>query len=268
MVEIIKEKCTGCGACENECFIHAIRVDDGTAKVSRMCMDCGHCYAVCPVKAVVTPGQPEDDVIEFSERKQVPHPDGDRFLEAVKSRRSIRNYKNIPVEKEKMAKVLEAGRFTPTGGNMQNVRYIFVQDQLDEVKEMTWNGLENFFGSETGRKFAETGLGGFLKEMLHEHRNDPAKDRLFFNAPALLLVVTDHMLNGGLAAANIEMMASAEGLGVLYSGFIQRGLTANPDACEKLGVKPQDIKACMLVGYPDVTYLRTAPRKPVKVEWM
>lgn len=49
--------------------------------------------------------------------------------EAILKRRSIRNWKPAPVEKEKIVKVLEAGRRAPSWGNTQPWRFIVVQDR-------------------------------------------------------------------------------------------------------------------------------------------
>ncbi len=48
------------------------------------------------------------------------------FLQLAKSRYSVRKYKDMPVEKEKLDKILEAGRVAPTGVNAQPQRIIAV----------------------------------------------------------------------------------------------------------------------------------------------
>ena len=50
-------------------------------------------------------------------------------IEAILKRRTIRSMKSDPVEKEKIEKVLEAGRRAPSWGNTQPWRYIVVQDK-------------------------------------------------------------------------------------------------------------------------------------------
>lgn len=49
-------------------------------------------------------------------------------LSAIQGRRSIRKYSNKPVEKEKLLRVLEAARLSPSAKNQQNWRFIVVQD--------------------------------------------------------------------------------------------------------------------------------------------
>jgi nitroreductase len=49
--------------------------------------------------------------------------------EAIQKRVTIRRWKPAPVEKEKIVRVLEAGRRAPSWGNVQPWRYIVVQDK-------------------------------------------------------------------------------------------------------------------------------------------
>jgi nitroreductase len=56
-------------------------------------------------------------------------------LEAIQKRVTIRKWKQLPVEKEKILKVLEAGRRAPSWGNVQPWQFIVVQDRarIDEL---------------------------------------------------------------------------------------------------------------------------------------
>ena len=50
------------------------------------------------------------------------------LMQAVRARRSIRNFQDRPVEEEKLLAVLEAGRLAPSAKNMQDWRFIVVRD--------------------------------------------------------------------------------------------------------------------------------------------
>jgi nitroreductase len=52
---------------------------------------------------------------------------------AIKNRRSIRSYSEKPIEKQKLMKVLEAVRLSPSAGNRQPWRFIVITDP--KVKE-------------------------------------------------------------------------------------------------------------------------------------
>ncbi|MGC8789614.1 DUF362 domain-containing protein [Caldisericum sp.] len=46
-------RCIGCGICENACGFHAIKVQNGVAKVDiEKCTGCGDCVRVCPRGAI------------------------------------------------------------------------------------------------------------------------------------------------------------------------------------------------------------------------
>jgi len=51
------------------------------------------------------------------------------FLELAKRRYSVRSYKDIPVEEEKLKYVLEAGRVAPSAVNFQPLHFVVAQDE-------------------------------------------------------------------------------------------------------------------------------------------
>jgi nitroreductase len=56
------------------------------------------------------------------------------FFNVVKKRYSVRAYKNAPVEKEKLEKILEAGRLAPTAANMQPFQFIVIETKGHEAE--------------------------------------------------------------------------------------------------------------------------------------
>jgi nitroreductase len=54
-------------------------------------------------------------------------------LDAIKKRKSVRNYLNQTIEEDKLLAILEAGRLAPSASNRQEWRFIIVKDQ--EVKK-------------------------------------------------------------------------------------------------------------------------------------
>ena len=50
-------------------------------------------------------------------------------FEVIKKRRSIRNYKDIPVEEDKIIKIIEAAILAPSASNGQPWRFIAVKDK-------------------------------------------------------------------------------------------------------------------------------------------
>ncbi len=62
-------------------------------------------------------------------------------FETIFTRRSVRRYRDVPVEWEKVGHVLEAGRAAPSAGNLQNWRFIVVTSggQRDGIAEASLN---------------------------------------------------------------------------------------------------------------------------------
>ncbi len=50
------------------------------------------------------------------------------IIDIIRKRRSVRSYKDKPVEKDKLLKVLEAARWSPSSGNVQNWRFVIVDN--------------------------------------------------------------------------------------------------------------------------------------------
>ncbi len=263
MIVINKEKCVGCGLCAEDCPAGKISLKEGTAVYKPDCIQCGHCVAVCPKGAVSIPEYDMDDVEEYDGPSfQV---DPENFLHLVKFRRSIRNFREEKIDRLILEKILQAGRYTPTAKNRQGCRFIVVQEQLDELKTLLWNEMP-----EMAEKIKETmpQYSMFFKFLYRRRRDNPKDDGLFFNAPAVLFIAADNALDAGLAASNIENMAVAEGLGILYDGYLTRVANACPKTAECLELEENRPIVCtMLIGYPAVSYRRTAPRKPAQIQW-
>lgn len=56
------------------------------------------------------------------------------FIDLAKKRYSVRDYQDLPAEKEKIAQVLEAGRLAPSAVNYQPLHFIVITDQKVKTK--------------------------------------------------------------------------------------------------------------------------------------
>lgn len=262
MVQIDLEKCVGCGLCAADCVAVNIEMNDNKAHVKKECFKCGHCVAICPAGAVTLPEYDMTEVEEYDKESFDLKPEN--VLHAIKFRRSIRSYKKKKVEKEVLEQILQAGRFTATAKNTQNCTFVFVQDELAALKEGIWGYVDHV--EETEGRNAPKEFIPFLA-FNRRRKADPNNDFLFRNAPVVVYVATDCCIDAGLAAQNMENMAVSLGLGVLYNGFLAGLTDQNEEVKAWLGLEGKQIQACMLLGYPDCVYKRTAPRDAAKVIW-
>ena len=262
MVVFDKELCTGCGACIKDCPGKAIKLAEDKAQSCRPCIQCGHCVAICPVNAVSIPEYEMDEVEEYVEADFKVCPD--HYLHALKFRRSIRDFKEQKIERDKLDRILDAGRYTATAKNMQACTFVLVQEQMEEFRELLRNEIPGVLEilKESAPDY-ERAFRSFYKKW----QRNPKDDTFLFNAPAFLVIASQNPLDGGLAAANIENMAVAEGAGALYSGYMMRVLGTSPALQEWLGIGEKKVSCCMLLGYPNVKYRRTAPRRKADVIW-
>ncbi|NLM90088.1 MAG: 4Fe-4S binding protein, partial [Candidatus Cloacimonetes bacterium] len=54
MIEVLIEKCVGCGACLRACAYDAIKIEEKLAIIdSDKCVLCGACVSACPFDAIL-----------------------------------------------------------------------------------------------------------------------------------------------------------------------------------------------------------------------
>lgn len=247
-VIIDSEKCVGCGLCVKDCVASDIYLENKKAHLKNIgCIKCGHCEAICPNNAVKINGF-EDDVEEYSEQTRL---NPDELLKAIKTRRTIRNFKADTIPDEIVDKIIEAGRLCPTGGNSQSTSYIILGSKQEELEKIAVSMFRN--------------LSKLAKPFVKFIRNMNIDDNFFFKKAPLVIVVTGNDVNASLAAENMTFMAEAYGLGVLYSGFYTTCVNNNRKLRKLMGMKKKNAVTTMVIGYPNVKYYRTVRRKKANV---
>lgn len=68
--------------------------------------------------------------------------DADVLMNFMKFRRSVRLFSKKDVEEEKIAKIIEAGKFTQTGLNAQDVSHVVVQDKILKLRQIVLETLD------------------------------------------------------------------------------------------------------------------------------
>ena len=252
-IKINEDQCVGCGLCVYDCPNGCLHLVGGKACFDKpACIECGHCYAICPQGAIRMPGYPcaDEPVVPMTAL------DSDTLLSALRSRRTIRHFTQQPVEAEKLQKILEAGRYSPTGGNFQNVSFTILGSRQSEAEAICVNLFRD------GQQL-DAGPAAFLKQI-----DVPVTDDFFFKGAPLVIVVSGgDDVNPALASSYMEIMAESMGLGVLYSGFFRACADISGELQALLNLpEGHKVVTCMVIGYPSVKYRRIVPRKELKVK--
>ena len=271
MMNVDVNKCIGCTKCVHDCIVNDIEMVDGKAHVkNETCIKCGHCIAVCPKNAVSTDEYNMDEVKDYD--KETFEIDSDNLLNFIKFRRSVRKFKSQDVENEKLLKIIEAGRFTQTGTNAQDVKFIVVKDKIQELRKLVLEALNAtakvMLGNESMKAYHK--YANMFVDMYKKFLENPnGEDRLFFKAPALIITTAKYTVNAGLASSNMELMTNALGLGTFFSGFLAKAAETDPRINEFLGIaKDETLVTCMVIGYPNIKYFRTVPRREANTTWL
>ena len=145
------------------------------------------------------------------------------ILNLLKTRRSIRKYKDLPVEEEKIEKCLEAARWAPSASNKQPWEFLIVTDK------------------QVRKKLSE----------IHPYA------RFVAESPVVFISLTNpevhakyHMSDSALATLQYMIEAHSIGLGTCWAGVI--GSSIESEIKDLLGV-PEHLNILGLVatGYPD-----------------
>jgi nitroreductase len=173
------------------------------------------------------------------------------ILEAIQTRRSIRNFQDRPVEEEKLRIVLEAARLAPSWANLQCWRFVVVRNRATRNRLSELSYVESYMAPKG-------------------YKANPAQEALA-QAPVVLVACADpdrsgnlggqfyYMTDLGLAAANLMLAAHAQGLGSVFVGVFDepaiRLLLEVPPHIRIVGLFP--------LGYPRGEKKAGPPRKPL-----
>ena len=279
MINISQEKCNGCGLCVRDCIIfHSIILDENkkASKIDHGCNSCYHCVAICPQGAITV------DDLELSENLLYkPSFTSDEYLNFIKNKRSVRQYKKQDIDRSKIERIIEAGRYSPTGGNRQPVHFLIItKESMKTLTELTLKALkkiaDDYISGDCNLNLDPATAKGYTSiwQRMYDNYFDNGVDELFFNAPNLLLILGDTQRTADpktdciIAACNIGNMAFAEGLGFCYNGFFVRAFQSEAvRSFLDLDLKYR-LYSAMTIGYSDVEYTRTVPRMDKEIIWI
>lgn len=266
LFEINQEQCIQCGICAKVCPVGTLSL--GTNGIEepfpQACISCGHCVAVCPTSAIDNKKTPKVNQVPL---EKFPVLDKKTAQEFLRSRRSIRCYKNIPVPREQLLELVEIARFAPTGSNSQGISYLVVEDTriLHKATESTIAWMED---PNIKR------LHWSFEHHIRTYR-EKGKDPIFRGAPHLILGTAQSNFsrareNTIFSLTYLELYATALGLGSCWAGLFEMCAFSNYEPLLKLFNIPEGkvLTGAVMVGYPEYRYKRLVDRNPLDVTWL
>jgi len=212
------------------------------------------------------------------------------FFNFLSSRRSVRNFKDKPVPKEMLQRILDAVALAPMGFPPHKIEVTVVQNRLTihkalpqmvklygDLKKWMKNPLIRFLMKwkmnpetfNTIQNHVMPSMEKGLREM-----KEKGRDIFTRGAPALILFHAsrgseNHTEDSHIAVTYGLLAAHALGLGASAIGLIPPAVERNKEL-RKLFQIPDDneVLASMIVGYPRIPFMRGIQRKLAEVTWI
>ena len=272
LLTINQSKCKKDGVCVASCPMAIIKLQDGDGYPEiipvgdQVCISCGHCVAVCPHGALNHARVPVEGCPAIRKELMIGE---DQAVQFLRSRRSIRAYKDTPVEKEKIERLIEIGRYAPTGSNTQLVEWLVFNDKA-KIKTLAGTAVD------------------WMRHVLNENQQsaplfpylplvvaawDAGFDAVLRNAPVLVVAMAPEEVGNGmvdlsLALCYLELAAPTLGVGTCWAGILYRALLNWPPLREALGIPERYPHYYpMMLGYPKFKYQLLPERRSPKITW-
>jgi nitroreductase len=197
--------------------------------------------------------------------------------EAIQKRVTIRKWKQLPVEKEKILKVLEAGRRAPSWGNVQPWQFIVVQDRarIDELATKAAGGQPQIRTAPA--VIVCCGLMEVFSQKMHRESLKQLIDAGVMNWPEEFLdnvVLGSDLLAPYRLGEQVMTIRSGEQVMISIAYMTLEAFNQGLGSCWVGAISPKDAHQVMslpknlfvhdffLLGYPDEAP-KPRPRKPL-----
>lgn len=287
---INQDLCKKCMLCIEVCPVNMIGKDSKgninfIAERESICLECGQCMAICSTDAIkVSQYSYDENLFPLPEHKI----DAQSFTDFIASRRSVRNFREKPVEKELIEKALESLCYTPSGAEPYKVEITVVNDRekIEKVLPLIEKFLDNvvkWVESPFVSRIIKMKKGSETFNTLKHHLYPMAKkenyklkygDRISRGASALIILHADqgaeeHTHNSLIYATYISFALHSLGLGGTINGIIPAAINKDPQIKSYFNI-PENHEAVISImfGYPKYKYKKMIKRAPKKTHWI
>lgn len=271
LIKIDTDKCRKDGLCVMECPLGIIKQTDKDSvpvmisQGEEVCLRCGHCVAVCPHGALDHENAPLSSSPEIVKELVLDAAQAAQFL---RTRRSVRRFKDKPVARETIQSLIDTARYAPTGGNSQLVTWTVHTNKasLKEISDVTVAWMKAMLASEAAKK-----LPPYFPKIVEAY--EAGINSITQDAPCLIVAsapgdYANGMVDLSIALSYFELMANAKGMGTCWIGLITRALGFSAHLKALVGLPDNHTHFyAMVLGYPKLKYYRLPERKPARIIW-
>ncbi|MBP8954425.1 MAG: nitroreductase family protein [Armatimonadetes bacterium] len=287
---ISDELCTRCGLCVTICPAWVFRRTNGVVEVdpqnSALCVQCGHCMAICPTGAVTVNGL---DPGQFGELGGKPA-EVEALETLFRRRRSVRKFRNQPVPRELLQRVIDAAAMAPMGFPPSQVEITVLPTrdiveklvaptmaQCEQLKKMLSNPIGRFIFHRMAPAKAVVAVEQELLPLLDpwlKLYHEEGIDCVTWGAPAMLLFHVAKSAAAGetdcvIASTYAMLEAEAMGLGSIMLGMANSTVERDADLRAEFAIPADNqIFSVLALGYPAHSFRRSIPRNFRSVHWV
>jgi nitroreductase len=188
----------------------------------------------------------------------------------LKGRRSARVFRDRPVSREIITRLIDNARYAPTGHNLQEVEWLVIDDkkELDRIEELGIDWLQWVI-----KNLPQVAASANMQEKLE--RQKLKHDAFLRGAPVLIVAhaVKDNLASlAGIDSANalsyLDLAACSLGLATCWAGYVYIMANTFPPVKDALAL-PEDhaVYGCMMLGYNKFKYHRIPCRRAPGIVW-
>jgi len=213
-----------------------------------------------------------------------------QLLALMEHRRSIRRYKDTPVPRDTLDRIIEAAHRAPTGTGRPSTGVIVI-DRPDTLRTLSkhiyglYERLDKALGNPVARFFIKRRVGrkmlGTLEDFvmpgmrwyIRWHR-EGASDEILRDCRALMLFHSPRMepmgeTNCAIAGFHAIFMAEVLGIGTCFNDLIPPACNRVPEIRQILELpEEREVYASLTLGYPKYPFRRTIPRRLAEVRYL